>query len=165
MVHTFIILKSTLLKYGCAPLKNGCAPLKSGCAPLKYGCAPLKYGCTTPICWSEHFTCLFNKSYLKLLKNIFLLVGGLGLPDFSGLGCTAKLSKHTNKQSNTKLSFEFSKLKPFSKQTRSLLKRSFFDRFGRSKIRSEWKYLVSFVVKACFSDLEQKIIFQILRHW
>ena len=67
MVHTFINLKST---------------------PLKYGCAPLKYGCTAPICWSEHFTCLFNKSYLKLLKNIFLLVGELGLPGFSGLGCT-----------------------------------------------------------------------------
>ena len=81
IVHTFIILKSTLLKYECAPLKYGCAPLKCGCALLKTGSAP-------PICWSELVTCLFNKSYSKLLKISFLLVGGLGLPDFSELGCT-----------------------------------------------------------------------------
>ena len=84
--HTFINLMSTLLKTVCAPLKTVCALLKTGCTAL--------------ICWSDLFTCLFNKSYLMLLKNIFLLVGGLGLPGFAGLGCTAKFSKQTNKQSN-----------------------------------------------------------------
>ena len=41
----------------------------------------------TPICWSEYYTCLFNKLYSELLRYIFLLEG-LGLPGFSKSGYT-----------------------------------------------------------------------------
>ena len=122
MVHTYISLKST----------------------------PLKTGCTAPICWSEHFTCLFHKSYLKLLKIIFLSVGGLGPPGFSWLGCTAKFSKQTNKQFSRlwKRLFEFSKL--CKRLLNGILKRSFFD---RSEMKSKLSSDALFVVEKCFSKL------------
>ena len=78
----------------------------------------------------------------------------MGLPDFSELGCTAAKSRGKAVSFRSKyrlrLNKQFSRLWKV-KRIFELLKSSFFD---RSEIRSESMYLVSFVIKTCFSDLE-----------
>ena len=61
MVHTFMILKSMLLKPGCE----------------------------APICWSKYSTCLSNKLYSSLLRYIFVFEK-LVSPDASELGSTGR---------------------------------------------------------------------------